>query len=127
MYLCRWSVFHAYVTYSSTSFSPSITTTSRSAAIHALANFVKRALDDPESFGFNAAPSRAVTGAFLFVCRQFYSTSEGLLVLHPYGLHDHVANAWRIVSFLFAILFHHPQPIVMLSSKMSLNSNKMKI
>ena len=66
-----------------------------SAAIHTIASFTKKALD---SSGFTTQPSQSVIGAFLFVCRQFYSTSEGLLVLYPYGLHQYVANAWLAVG-----------------------------
>ena len=72
-----------------------------SAAIHTIASFTKKALD---SSGFTTQPSQSVIGAFLFVCRQFYSTSEGLLVLYPYGLHQYVANAWLAVSACLELL-----------------------
>lgn len=37
-------------------------------------------------------------GAFIFVCRQMYSTCEGLEVLLPYQLHESVAEAWKKVA-----------------------------
>lgn len=42
----------------------------------------------------------AVKGAFIFVCRQMYSTCEGLQVLIPYGLHESIADAWKKVTIL---------------------------
>lgn len=41
----------------------------------------------------------AVSGAFIFVCRQMYNTCEGLQVLRPYSLHECIAKAWRTVTF----------------------------
>ncbi|XP_071503621.1 protein broad-minded-like [Diadema antillarum] len=69
-----------------------------SAAVHIITEFCKRALDQPIATEFLTQPSRPVTGVFLYVCRQLYSNSEGLLVLHPYGLHHSVANVWREAS-----------------------------
>lgn len=46
--------------------------------------------------------SPAVSGAFIFVCRQMYNTCEGLQVLRPYGLHECIAKAWRKVTFIHA-------------------------
>uniref|UniRef100_A0A672S848 Protein broad-minded-like n=1 Tax=Sinocyclocheilus grahami TaxID=75366 RepID=A0A672S848_SINGR len=40
----------------------------------------------------------AVSGAFIFVCRQMYNTCEGLQVLRPYSLHECIAKAWRKTS-----------------------------
>ncbi|XP_041453945.1 protein broad-minded-like [Lytechinus variegatus] len=68
------------------------------AAVHIISEFCNRAMDQPIATEFQTQPSRPVIGVFLYVCRQLYSTSEGLLILHPYGLHHSVANAWREVS-----------------------------
>eukprot|EP00057_Strongylocentrotus_purpuratus_P010856 XP_011665330.1 PREDICTED: protein broad-minded [Strongylocentrotus purpuratus] len=68
------------------------------AAVHIISEFCKRAMDQPVGTEFLTQPSRPVIGVFLYVCRQLYCTPEGLLILHPYGLHHSVANAWREVS-----------------------------
>ncbi|XP_022098111.1 protein broad-minded-like [Acanthaster planci] len=69
-----------------------------SAPIHAIAEFTKQALDGKLSSSLSRQPSRSVTGAFLHVCRQLYSTCEGLLVLSRYALHQQIANCWRQVG-----------------------------
>ncbi|XP_038070180.1 protein broad-minded-like [Patiria miniata] len=68
-----------------------------SAPIHAIAEYTKQALDGKLSSSLCMQPSRSVAGAFLYVCRQLYSTCDGLLVLHRYGLHQQILNCWRQV------------------------------
>lgn len=45
-----------------------------------------------------------VKGAFISVCRQIYSTCEGLQVLITYNLHESIAKAWKKVS-IFKLRF----------------------
>ncbi|GFR74597.1 protein broad-minded-like [Elysia marginata] len=63
----------------------------KSSAAHLIAEFTKKALSDKLS---PPCPS-AVTGAYLYVCRQLYNTCEGLLVLSQYELHTCIAQTWR--------------------------------
>ncbi|XP_033110986.1 protein broad-minded-like [Anneissia japonica] len=67
----------------------------RSAAVHIIAEFSRRALNGTFSSTFGLRPSRAVAGAYLYLCRQLYNTCEGRLALHPYKLHTIVVNAWK--------------------------------
>ncbi|XP_071959186.1 protein broad-minded-like [Antedon mediterranea] len=69
----------------------------RSAAVHIIAEFSCRALNGTFSNTFGVGPSRAVAGAYLYLCRQLYNTCEGRLALHPYKLHTIVADAWKEV------------------------------
>ncbi|XP_071784786.1 protein broad-minded-like isoform X1 [Asterias amurensis] len=68
-----------------------------SAPIHTIAEFTKQALDGEFSSSLCTRPSHNVTGAYLYVCRQLYSTCEGLLILNRYALHHHIAQSWRQV------------------------------
>ncbi|GFO20670.1 protein broad-minded [Plakobranchus ocellatus] len=63
----------------------------KSSAAHLIAEFTKKALSEKLS---PPCPS-AVTGAYLYVCRQLYNTCEGLLVLSQYELHTCIAQTWR--------------------------------
>jgi len=65
---------------------------------HVIAGFSKKALSD----SLCCSLSNDVIGGFLFICRQLWTTSEGLMVLNPYALHEKVANAWKSVC-----LFRH--------------------
>ena len=61
---------------------------SRLAPIHTIAQFTKKALEgkiDPQ-------PSARVISAFLFVCRQLYNTSEGLMILSGFFLSECINN-----------------------------------
>ena len=62
---------------------------------HTIAQFAKKALSDRLP---GETPSKAVISGFVFVCRQMYNTCDGLMVLNPYELHQHVANAWIKVT-----------------------------
>uniref|UniRef100_A0A6I8NMV1 Protein broad-minded n=1 Tax=Ornithorhynchus anatinus TaxID=9258 RepID=A0A6I8NMV1_ORNAN len=70
------------------------------AGAHVVAQFSKKLLDEdiPVMSGSELLP--IVKGTFIFVCRQMYSTCEGLQVLIPYGLHESIADAWRKTSLL---------------------------
>ena len=63
---------------------------------HVVASFTLRALTkDGDAF---ESMGDGVTGAFLYVCRQLYTTCEGSLILRPFRLHVHVAQAWKIAA-----------------------------
>lgn len=64
---------------------------SRFSPAHTIAKFAKKALLQRLPGG--TPPKTAISG-FVFVCRQLYSTCDGLMVLNPYELHQCVANAW---------------------------------
>ncbi|WAR13306.1 BROMI-like protein [Mya arenaria] len=70
----------------------------KSSAAHIIAEFTKKALlrELPREAG--QAPTHAVIGAYLYICRQIYNTCEGLLVLYQYELHKVVAETWRDAS-----------------------------
>ncbi|KAL4234490.1 hypothetical protein ACF0H5_006135 [Mactra antiquata] len=70
----------------------------KSSAAHIIAEFTKKALLHQLPREAGPAPSPAVIGAYLYICRQLYNTCEGLLVLYPYELHTVVAEAWRDAS-----------------------------
>ena len=81
----------------------------RSAA-HVLARFANRALTGqlPKPGRNSRLPSKAVIGNLLYVCRQLYSTCEGLMVLHSYQLSAAIAQAWRKVCEVdIALNFEH--------------------
>ena len=65
-----------------------------------IADFSKKALNVELSM-VGPPPSNAVVGAYVFVCRQLYNTTEGLYGLASYQLHVCVADAWRVVSIFF--------------------------
>eukprot|EP00058_Branchiostoma_floridae_P019139 XP_002604628.1 hypothetical protein BRAFLDRAFT_126784 [Branchiostoma floridae] len=68
-----------------------------STAAHTIVEFATRALSStlPSE---ESSPSYEVVGAYVFVCRQLYSTCEGLSVMHSYKLHTCIAEAWRMAS-----------------------------
>ena len=68
---------------------------SRFSPAHTIAKFAKKALLDRLPGG---TPPKAAISGFVFVCRQLYSTCDGLMVLNPYELHQCVANAWIKVN-----------------------------
>lgn len=68
----------------------------RSAPVHQLAEFTR--LGMLNKFSDIARPSQAVLGNFAYVCRQLYTTCEGLYVLSPYNLHVCISKAWREVQ-----------------------------
>lgn len=70
-------------------------TASRFSPAHTIAKFAKKALLQRLPGG--TPPKTAISG-FVFVCRQLYSTCDGLMVLNPYELHQCVANAWIKVN-----------------------------
>ncbi|XP_053402163.1 protein broad-minded-like isoform X2 [Mercenaria mercenaria] len=70
----------------------------KSSAAHIIAEFTKKALLRQLPREAGPAPSPAVIGAYLYICRQLYNTCEGLLVLYPYDLHTVIAEAWRDAS-----------------------------
>ncbi|EMP26442.1 Protein broad-minded [Chelonia mydas] len=69
-------------------------------AAHTIVQFTKKLLDENISVLSGSEMLPAVKGAFIFVCRQMYSTCEGLQVLIPYGLHESIADAWKKASSL---------------------------
>ncbi|TMS11937.1 Protein broad-minded, partial [Larimichthys crocea] len=72
----------------------------RTFAAHVIVQFALRLLEKELSSQSESDVSRALCGAFIFVCRQIYNTCEGLQVLRPYGLHKAVAAAWKKTSSL---------------------------
>ncbi|BFZ12598.1 hypothetical protein BsWGS_15637 [Bradybaena similaris] len=69
-------------------------TRTKSSPAHLIAEFTKRALSSDPSVSPSPL-SNAVIGAYLYVCRQLYSTCDGLLVLSHYELHTFIAQAWK--------------------------------
>ncbi|XP_072499272.1 protein broad-minded isoform X6 [Notamacropus eugenii] len=67
---------------------------------HLIAQFSKKLLDEDISVFSGSELLPVVKGAFISVCRQMYSTCEGLQVLIPYNLHDSIAKAWKKISLL---------------------------
>ncbi|CAH6778190.1 Tbc1d32 [Phodopus roborovskii] len=67
---------------------------------HIIARFSKKLLDEDLSIFSGSEMLPIVKGAFICVCRQIYSTCEGLQALLPYGLHESIAKAWRKTSLL---------------------------
>ncbi|XP_061560030.1 protein broad-minded isoform X1 [Phycodurus eques] len=74
----------------------------RSTAAHVLLRYTLKLLDRELSAPGEGegGSSRALCGAFIFVCRQMYNTCEGLQVLRAYGLDKAAAAAWRKTSSL---------------------------
>uniref|UniRef100_A0A8C6CV48 Protein broad-minded n=1 Tax=Moschus moschiferus TaxID=68415 RepID=A0A8C6CV48_MOSMO len=67
---------------------------------HLIAQFSKKLLDEDISIFSGSETFPVVKGAFTSVCRQIYSTCEGLQVLIPYSLHESIAKAWKKTSLL---------------------------
>jgi len=63
-----------------------------------LSEFSKRALSGSLGAKYPKSPALAVVGNTVFVCRQLYTTCEGLQIIYQYGLHTTIANAWKVVS-----------------------------
>ena len=70
----------------------------RSCAAYILSQFVQQAISGDLPVEYGAPPSNAVIGSLVYVCRQLYSTCEGLFVLYPYDLHSVIAQAWKVVG-----------------------------
>ncbi|KTG32354.1 hypothetical protein cypCar_00003918 [Cyprinus carpio] len=64
-------------------------------AAHVVVQFTQRLLAKELHVFSELEIPPAVSGAFIFVCRQMYNTCEGLQVLRPYSLHECIAKAWR--------------------------------
>ncbi|XP_059368287.1 protein broad-minded isoform X2 [Carassius carassius] len=67
-------------------------------AAHVVVQFTQRLLSKELHVFSELEIPPAVSGAFIFVCRQMYNTCEGLQVLRPYSLHECIAKAWRTTS-----------------------------
>ncbi|XP_042312959.1 protein broad-minded [Sceloporus undulatus] len=67
---------------------------------HTIVQFTKKLLDEDISVLSGSEMFPVLKGAFIFVCRQMYSTCEGLEVLLPYHLHHSIAEAWKKTSLL---------------------------
>uniref|UniRef100_A0A8C1VZX4 Protein broad-minded n=1 Tax=Cyprinus carpio TaxID=7962 RepID=A0A8C1VZX4_CYPCA len=67
-------------------------------AAHVVVQFTQRLLAKELHVFSELEIPPAVSGAFIFVCRQMYNTCEGLQVLRPYSLHECIAKAWRKTS-----------------------------
>ncbi len=70
----------------------------RSSPAHVLAEFSRKALSENLPNTSASPPSKAVIGNFSYICRQLYSTCEGLLVMNHYDLISSIAAAWRQAS-----------------------------
>uniref|UniRef100_A0A2K5RDT7 Protein broad-minded n=1 Tax=Cebus imitator TaxID=2715852 RepID=A0A2K5RDT7_CEBIM len=71
-----------------------------STGAHIIAQFSKKLLDEDISIFSGSEMLPVVKGAFISVCRQIYSTCEGLQVLITYNLHESLAKAWKKTSLL---------------------------
>ncbi|XP_072853453.2 protein broad-minded isoform X2 [Pogona vitticeps] len=67
---------------------------------YTIGQFTKKLLDEEFSILSNSEMLPVLKGAFIFVCRQMYSTCEGLEVLLPYHLHQSIVEAWKKTSLL---------------------------
>ncbi|XP_008834019.3 protein broad-minded, partial [Nannospalax galili] len=67
---------------------------------HVIAKFSKKLLDEEISVFSGLEMLPVIKGAFISVCRQMYSTCEGLQVLLPYSLHESIMKAWKKTSLL---------------------------
>ncbi|KAI8790403.1 protein broad-minded [Biomphalaria glabrata] len=65
-----------------------------SSSAYLIAKFTRKALLNKFS-NSSLAPSNAVTGAYLYVCRQLYNTCEGLFLLSQYELHKCIVDVWN--------------------------------
>ena len=85
----------------------------RSSTAHVLAEFSRKALSQKLPNDLVAPPSKAVIGNFSYICRQLYTTCEGLLVMNHYDLHSSIAAAWRQVCIESCVMaFSHSPPIL---------------
>uniref|UniRef100_F6RL60 Protein broad-minded n=1 Tax=Callithrix jacchus TaxID=9483 RepID=F6RL60_CALJA len=71
-----------------------------STGAHIIAQFSKKLLDEDISIFSGSEMLPLVKGALISVCRQIYSTCEGLQVLITYNLHESLAKAWKKTSLL---------------------------
>uniref|UniRef100_A0A2K6CAZ3 Protein broad-minded n=1 Tax=Macaca nemestrina TaxID=9545 RepID=A0A2K6CAZ3_MACNE len=71
-----------------------------STGAHIIAQFSKKLLDEDISIFSGSQMLPVVKGAFISVCRQIYSTCEGLQVLITYNLHESITKAWKKTSLL---------------------------
>ncbi|XP_046533797.1 protein broad-minded isoform X1 [Equus quagga] len=85
---------------------------------HIIAQFSKKLLDEDICIFSGSEMLPVVKGAFISVCRQIYSTCEGLQVLLPYNLHESIAKAWKKTSLLSERI---PTPVVGSDSISSIN------
>ncbi|KAL7987794.1 hypothetical protein Chor_006713 [Crotalus horridus] len=97
--------------------SPALDSTSLKGA-HVIAQFTKKLLDEDISVLSGSEMLPVLKGAFIFVCRQMYSTCEGLEVLLPYQLHESVAEAWKKTSLLSERI---PTPVAGVDTVSSVN------
>lgn len=95
-----------------------------STGVHIIAQFSKKLLDEDISIFPGSEMLPAVKGAFISVCRQIYSTCEGLQVLIPYSFHESIAKAWRKTSLLSERL---PTPVEGSDSVSSVNQESPNI
>jgi len=59
--------------------------------VHVLAEFAQKALKEDNI-------PRQVVGSLVFICRQLYSTCEGLLQLYQHKLHHSLTAAWKVAN-----------------------------
>uniref|UniRef100_A0A2K6K8G4 TBC1 domain family member 32 n=1 Tax=Rhinopithecus bieti TaxID=61621 RepID=A0A2K6K8G4_RHIBE len=71
-----------------------------STGAHIIAQFSKKLLNEDISIFSGSEMLPVVKGAFISVCRQIYSTCEGLQVLITYNLHESIAKVWKKTSLL---------------------------
>ena len=69
-------------------------------AVSVLSQFSQRAINGTLSSPYARPPTLAVIGNIIFVCRQLYSTGEGLRIMYHHDLHNTIATVWRAVSIL---------------------------
>ncbi|XP_048348015.1 protein broad-minded isoform X2 [Sphaerodactylus townsendi] len=67
---------------------------------HTIVTFTKKLLAEDISVLSGSEMLPVLKGAFIFVCRQMYSTCEGLEVLLPYHLHESIVETWKKASLL---------------------------
>ncbi|XP_060609239.2 protein broad-minded isoform X1 [Anolis sagrei] len=78
---------------------PTVEVTSHRGA-HTIVQFTKKLLDEDISVLSGSEMLPVLKGAFIFVCRQMYSTCEGLELLQLYRLHRSIAEAWKKTSLI---------------------------
>uniref|UniRef100_A0A8C5K043 Protein broad-minded n=1 Tax=Jaculus jaculus TaxID=51337 RepID=A0A8C5K043_JACJA len=91
---------------------------------HIIAKFSKKLLVEDSSIFSGSELLPLVKGALLSVCRQIYSTCEGLQALLPYGLHESIAQAWRKTSLLSGRI---PTPVEGSDSVSSISQKSLNI